>query len=237
MFNRYEMYRQKGDDMYYSDKPIISNQDDLLNRKSFSSLLAKTLVELKNDDTFTVGLFGKWGTGKTSVVNMTLAEIEQLQSQDKEKMIVIHFEPWHFTDSTQLLTQFLIRLSTEFKGNKDKTIQKIGKEIEKYSGAFELAGLIPTYGGLIAMLAKFGFSKLGRAIQNSVDKIDILSKKESVVKMLSEQKSKILVVIDDIDRLSDEQIRSVFQLVSSVAKFPNTTYLLVFDKSIKERTR
>ena len=48
------MYRQKGDDMYYSDKPIISNQDDLLNRKSFSSLLAKTLVELKNDDTFTV---------------------------------------------------------------------------------------------------------------------------------------------------------------------------------------
>lgn len=232
MFNRYEMYRQKGDDMYYSDKPIISNQDDLLNRKSFSSLLAKTLVELKNDDTFTVGLFGKWGTGKTSVVNMTLAEIEQLQSQDKEKMIVIHFEPWHFTDSTQLLTQFLIRLSTEFKGNKDKTIQKIGKEIEKYSGAFELAGLIPTYGGLIAMLAKFGFSKLGRAIQNSVDKIDILSKKESVVKMLSEQKSKILVVIDDIDRLSDEQIRSVFQLVSSVAKFPNTTYLLVFDKSI-----
>lgn len=65
------MYRQKGDDMYYSDKPIISNQDDLLNRKSFSSLLAKTLVELKNDDTFTVGLFGKWGTGKTSVVNMT----------------------------------------------------------------------------------------------------------------------------------------------------------------------
>lgn len=82
------------------------------------------------------------------------------------------------------------------------------------------------------MLAKFGFSKLGRAIQNSVDKIDILSKKESVVKMLSEQKSKILVVIDDIDRLSDEQIRSVFQLVSSVAKFPNTTYLLVLIKAL-----
>lgn len=41
-----------------------------------------------------------------------------------------------------------------------------------------------------------------------------------------------MVVIDDIDRLSDEQIRYVFQLVTSVAKFPNTIYLLVFDKDI-----
>ena len=40
------------------------------------------------------------------------------------------------------------------------------------------------------------------------------------------------MVIDDIDRLSNEQIRQVFQLVTSVAKFPNTIYLLVFDKDI-----
>lgn len=39
-------------------------------------------------------------------------------------------------------------------------------------------------------------------------------------------------MIDDIDRLNCEQIRQIFQLVSSVAKFPNTAYLLVFYKDI-----
>ena len=38
--------------------------------------------------------------------------------------------------------------------------------------------------------------------------------------------------LDDIDHLSNEQIRYVFQLITSVARFPNTIYLLVFDKEI-----
>ena len=66
--------------MFYSDKPISSTDDDKLNRKSFSHLLAQTLIRLDSEDTYTVGLFGKWGCSKTSLVNMTLAEIERHQS-------------------------------------------------------------------------------------------------------------------------------------------------------------
>lgn len=50
--------------MFYSDKPISSNNEDKLNRKGFAKLLAHTLVHLDSKDTFTVGLFGKWGCGK-----------------------------------------------------------------------------------------------------------------------------------------------------------------------------
>ena len=52
---------------YYTDKPIDSYEDDLLERASFARMLSNTLINLKYDDTFTVGLFGKWGTGKTSI--------------------------------------------------------------------------------------------------------------------------------------------------------------------------
>lgn len=95
--------------MFYSDKPISSNNEDKLNRKGFAKLLAHTLVHLDSKDTFTVGLFGKWGCGKTSLVNMTLAEIENIQAKNEtdEQIIVVHFEPWNFTDTNQLLTQFL----------------------------------------------------------------------------------------------------------------------------------
>lgn len=55
--------------MFYSDKPIFSREDDLLNRSGFARQLAQSLISLNNADTFTVGLFGKWGSGKTSIVN------------------------------------------------------------------------------------------------------------------------------------------------------------------------
>lgn len=69
-------------------------------------------------------------------------------------------------------------------------------------------------------------------MKKGCDEKDISKQKEFVIKLLQEQSNRILVVIDDIDRLSNEQIRQVFQLVTSVAKFPNTIYLLVFDKDI-----
>ena len=232
-FFKHQQHKHKsGEHMYYSDKPIINNNEDLLDRRNFAKLLANTLVNLKSEDTFTIGMFGKWGTGKTSIVNMALHEIDELQKNDEDKPIVVRFEPWHFTDSTQLLSQFFIRLSNEFKSKKDKNLTKIGKAIEKYSIAFELANLIPAFGGVISSIGKFGVSVLGKKLQRDVDSNDILLKKEHVVKLLSKQKSKIIVIIDDIDRLSNEQIRQVFQLVSSVAKFPNTIYLLVFDKNV-----
>ena len=219
--------------MYYSDKPIDNSTEDLLDRHSFATLLANTLTTLQGTDTFTVGLFGKWGSGKTSIVNMALHELENRKLEENKEIIVVRFEPWHFSDSTELLSQFLIRLANEFKSKKDKRLKKIGNALDSYSSAFDLAKLIPGYGNIIAGVGKFGVKSIVKMIRNrDTSAEDILSQKKKVVSLLENQKNKILVVIDDIDRLSSEQIRQVFQLVSSVAKFPNTAYLLVFDKEI-----
>lgn len=220
--------------MFYSDKPISSNNEDKLNRKGFAKLLAHTLVHLDSKDTFTVGLFGKWGCGKTSLVNMTLAEIENIQAKNEtdEQIIVVHFEPWNFTDTNQLLTQFFVRLANEFQKKSNKNLTKIGKALENYSDAFGLLELIPGVGAPIASASKWGLSRLGQKMQKGLDERDVLKQKEQVIQLLKAQSNRILVILDDIDRLSNEQIRYVFQLITSVARFPNTTYLLVFDKEI-----
>lgn len=223
--------------MYYSDKPISSNSDDLLKRSGFAKLLAETIANLDKADTFTVGVFGKWGSGKTSVVKMMLQALEKQQdcANENDKIIVVHFEPWNFTDTNQLLNQFFARLSNEFRRKGDKGLKAVGDALEKYSDAFTLAELIPDFGikgSLISFFGKNGAAAVGKFLKQRVDASDVQSQKEYVIRLLEKQKSKILVVIDDIDRLSNEQIRQVFQLVTSVAKFPNTTYLLVFDKDI-----
>lgn len=220
--------------MYYSDKPIEKSSEDFLDRKSFVKIFAKTLLNSCNQDTFTIGLYGKWGSGKTSIVNMTLNEIESMQDNQSDTPIIIRFEPWHFSDSTQLLKQFLIRLANEFQGKKDKTTKKVGQALTKYSAAFELAEYIPipVANTLIAKIGKFSTNHIGNRMQKNIEEQDILKQKEQVIQLLSKVNKKIIIIIDDIDRLSAEQIRQVFQLVSSVAKFPNTTYLLVFDKDL-----
>ena len=220
--------------MFYSDRPINSGNEDKLNRKGFAKLLARTLVNLDSKDTFTVGLFGKWGCGKTSLVNMTLEEIENIQAEDelKKEIIIVHFEPWNFTDTNQLLTQFFIRLANEFQKKGDKSLTKIGKALENYSDAFGLFELLPGVGAPIAAVGKWGFSRLGQKIQKGLDERDVLKQKNQVIQLLSAQSNRVLVVLDDIDRLNNEQIRYIFQLITSVARFPNMTYLLVFDKEI-----
>lgn len=215
--------------MYYSDKPISFENEDLFHRSGFAKLLAKSIIDMNNADTYTIGLYGKWGHGKTSLVNMTLHEIENQQNNSDDKnIIIVHFEPWNFSDTTQLLNQFFIRLSNKFSSKEDKNLQKIGAAIQSYASAFEFLEVINPWLKVIPVLSEIAGEKMQRGPEGK----DILHQKEIIVNLLKKQSHRILVVMDDIDRLSNEQIRQVFQLITSVAKFPNTTYLLAFDKEI-----
>lgn len=49
------------------------------------------------------------------------------------------------------------------------------------------------------------------------------------------QEKRILVIIDDVDRLPADEVRQIFRLVKSVADLPNVIHLLVFDRDIAER--
>ncbi|HCT29690.1 MAG TPA: hypothetical protein DIW31_02910 [Bacteroidales bacterium] len=58
--------------------------------------------------------------------------------------------------------------------------------------------------------------------------------KREIVNQLIKRKKKLLIVIDDIDRLSQKEICEVFKLIRVNADFPNTIYLLAFDSRIIE---
>ena len=126
----------------------------------------------------------------------------------------------------------ITRISKESIFSDLNNLEVVTATSEKYADAFELLNSIPYIGNILSFLGKKGAEEVGSKLKNSIEEQDILKQKEFVINLLEKQSNKILVIIDDIDRLSDEQIRQVFQLVTSVAKFPNTIYLLVFDKDI-----
>lgn len=219
--------------MYLEDSPIKKQEQDLLHRRGFAKRLGKSLVETETKDGYCLGLFGPWGSGKSSVVNMVIEEIKSITKDDENKPIVMYFNPWNFSTSEQLIQQYFWMLADQFSTSKEKGLKTIGDEIEKYAGMFDWLGTagegIKIGGHVLGRLAKY-FNR--NSVTNSKD---ISKQKELIVKKLEEQKQKIIIVIDDIDRLSNNEIKLIFQLVNTVAKFPNTIYLLSFDKEIVAR--
>ena len=224
--------------MFNSDKPIESAKEDTLKRATFSKQLANAILSYTAEDNFTIGLCGEWGCGKTSILNMVIQEMKILTEKydDDKKPIIVQFNPWNYSDRDQLLSQFFQSILAKLKNSNDNgKLKDVGTALQKYSIALEYTAFIPVVGKYLNPL-KTILSNVGKHIKEiSEAKEDIAAQKEVVIKSLKGQKQKIMVVIDDIDRLNNEQIRLIFQLVNSLAGFPNMIYVLSFDKRVVVR--
>lgn len=107
--------------MLSSDLPIAKLEEDELNRGSFAESLAKTLVQYSFPSSLTIGLYGEWGSGKTSLLNMVFENVEQID----DGVVVLRFNPWLCSDSKQLVTQFLSRWQRQ-SSSKIKRLKKYG---------------------------------------------------------------------------------------------------------------
>lgn len=203
--------------MILNDLPITKPEEDILNRSSFAKELANIISNYNESSSLTLGLYGRWGSGKTSLLNMVF---EYLKTD--EKTIKMQFSPWMFTDEYQLMDQF-------FKQLLEKTNTKDYAEIwSKLRDIFSYYAdnFIAKKDGVLPLLMHLVLKSADNisAEKNSLDNI-----KQNIIKILGEKNLKLIISIDDIDRLSDKEIITVFKLVKSICDFPNTIYMLSFD--------
>ena len=222
--------------MFNTDKPIDNIGSDLLGRASFSEQLAKAILSYTSSDNFSVSLCGKWGSGKTSILNMIEAYINELTQNynEDEKPIIVHFNPWNYSDQSQLITQFFSTILAELNvSSKSESLNRVGQALQEYSSIFEYAENIPVAGKYIKPV-KWIMEKTGKKLAEGNDN-NLNKKKKEVTEALCNQRHKFIVIIDDIDRLNNHQIKLIFQLVNSLAGFPNIIYLLSFDREVVVR--
>jgi predicted KAP-like P-loop ATPase len=76
--------------MRYSDRPIIKPGDDVLGRAPFALSLAKSIDQLVlARDGFVIAILGKWGLGKSSVLEMTLRFLTHLEMQRASELTLL----------------------------------------------------------------------------------------------------------------------------------------------------
>lgn len=226
--------------MFRPDLPIKSSKDDLLSRAVFSKALGDAILSYRNKDSVVTALYGAWGSGKSSVVNMVLEAIEEigLGMAEATRPIVIKFNPWNYSDQNQLVEQFFRSLSVVLNRSDPGTdAKKAGEQLEAYSEFFRPLALIPEPTGLLTILATAAgwvLKKIGVAASSwgKLKSKDLDQVRKDLDELLENQGRKIIVVIDDIDRLNNSEIRQIFQLVKALGDFPNTVYFLAFDRDL-----
>ena len=215
---------------YNSDKPIEYSEQDLLGRTTFSKQLGEAIYKYDGKDGLVLGVFGKWGTGKTSILNMVVNEINLLSENEDNRPIIVNFSPWNYTDKDNLISLFFRVLKNRLDMDKDEEKRKkIGKALADYSDALDALSLVPMVGSGVAAILKTIAKAQGAELSKDVD---IDTTKESLELVLSDTNQKIIVIIDDIDRLTNTQIRDIFQLVKQVGNFPNIIYILSMDRDV-----
>ena len=220
---------------YNSDKPIKSSEQDLLGRITFSKQLGEAIYKYDGKDGLVIGVFGKWGTGKTSILNMVVNEINYLSESDDERPIIVNFSPWNYTDKDNLISIFFddLRKKIKFNSNNEK-MKQIVKAIDQYSGVLNLL----SYTSVVInqnwiMMLKYPLKYFYQYIRGKIlEDTNLAKAKTNLEKVLVKSNQKIIVIIDDIDRLTDTQIRDIFQLVKQVGNFPNIIYILSMDRDV-----
>ena len=206
-----------------SDAPQTDPALDAFGYVPFARRIAEAVRKTPSPQGLVMAIHGPWGAGKSSLLNFVKHELGV--SSNANRPIVIDFNPWWFNDRDHLATQFLTQFGAMLP-RESHVLRGIGDTMADYSGALGKAVAVST--GIpwidvpLGALLKF----LKRKPK------DVPHLKTEIAAALRKAEQRFVFVIDDIDRLTPDEIREVFKVIKALADFPNVIYLLSFDRKV-----
>lgn len=209
-----------------ADRPSIDPKDDLFGHAPFANSLADSICRYPGSDGLVLALYGPWGSGKSTVLSYVQHFLER--RPESEQPVLVKFNPWWFSGQKNLARAFLGQLQAVLPARSEK-FKQLGDLLADFAegvgGLIDLTGVSGGAGGLIGKL-------LGQAKRKPKD---VPALKDSITGILQKSGQRILVIIDDIDRLTPEETRQLFTVIKALADFPNVVYLLAFDRDVAAR--
>ena len=185
------------------DAPIGTDEEDALGRVPFVNDLHREIRKFPFDESVVFGLNGRWGSGKTSVLNLLRNRL-----RNDRDTILVDFNPWYFSSADVLVHRFY---------------SAVAGAINHEFFFPDLLGLARRYSGILSpVLKSFGVDvNMGKATVEDV--------KRQVERYILQTDRRVVVLIDDIDRADDEGILAVFRTVRLTGEFKKTTFVLAYD--------
>jgi len=150
----------------------------------------------------------------------------------QQRAIVVHFNPWLIGDRDALLRQFLASIAKAVKlTDHAKEGKRVAKELKTYSKAFDVLKLIPGAEPW-ASIFKSVVESVGNASEAVFDHKtpDIEARKVALENALRKFPQRIVVLLDDLDRLYPAEAYEMVRIIKAVGDLPNVGYVLAWDE-------
>lgn len=198
---------------YEVECPCTSEDEDLLGRRKEAQDLAEKIFQTDTSNAaFTIGLTAPWGAGKTSFM---LAMKDYLEKRHSDETILLDFNPWMYRKAPNLTQVFFEELS---------------RALAPYNSA--LASGFTRYVDHILDKDDSAWLRLGvRLLPQGFKAKSTSEQYEFLKKEIGKLGRKIMIFIDDVDRLDGEELVELFSLIrNSSLSFPHMSYILAYDK-------
>lgn len=156
--------------------------------------------------------------GKTSVRNL----FEKTLAGD-DNVVPVRFNTWQLGDENQVFRGFFELLAGALDAKLQSGTARVGEVLKQYSA---LLKPIPFAGDAASTLAAAAGGSM------SASSTDLGSQKRKIDQILGNSGKRIVILMDDLDRLDKSEIQTIFRLVKVAADFQHTAYVLAFDDAL-----
>jgi hypothetical protein len=221
------------------DRPIGREIEDRLDRIPFVENLILALVRDEKDLSgrlvarrstgVVVGLTGKWGSGKTSILNLIS---ERLKATDR--VAVATLNPWLFKGRDELLAAFFGELRDALGRSPKEHAAELVAAMDSYREAITTVGHYAALAtdaagaGGLATAGRKASAQLLKLIRKPKD-LSPQQERKSLEKKLENANIAVVVLIDELDRVEDDEVRAIAQLVKAIGDIQGISYLVAYD--------
>lgn len=218
--------------------PVLKAEDDRYGYTAIAQGLARSISTLDENISTVIGIEGKWGSGKTSLLNLLT---DHLKTQVPATTQIVVFSPWVNSPDVSPVTALLVhiaarlsRLESPLKKQKGR-LSPLAEDLLNYARqtSRSLAPLtrfgskfVPWMGIIADGMEAMAETELGRQEKTAAEL------RADIERQIVSLGVSFIVLIDDLDRLEPAQAVEVLRMVRSVADFSQFRYVMCYDRDV-----
>lgn len=192
---------------FIEETPVQDIIEDSFKRNNVAKEIATLLKGTNNSKSFAIGILGEYGSGKTSFINLI--------KKNLDSAVIVDFNPWTSENAPNIQKDFFDLLANHIS----KSDPRLSNLILSYSRT--LRDVDRRAEGFFKTINLFSSLFYDNNSKDDYNKINLSLKCST---------KKIVVTIDDMDRLSSDEIIEVLKLIRNTASFANVFFIVAYDK-------
>lgn len=203
------------------DIPIATEEDDSLGLTRYAAALGRFMLEC--DTPMTVGIQGDWGAGKTSLMNLIEGWLTQQQLRPPPPTLTLNTWQYAQLADGDVLALVVLRALHEKVAGNDQGLAKVWSRMSRAFGRLKAV-----------QVAGVGIEK---ADDDSTSLADLAELKEAFAKAIAVRlaggsSDRIVVFIDDLDRILPERAVEILESLKNFVDVPGCIFVLACDYAV-----